>query len=267
MDFGPARVVLAAIDAAEQADEALALEAIARLLDLSHEEASDLVESIDRCGLALTGQDGESPRLLSAGRQYLERGGNVDDAVLEFLPMVIDDLDAREALLNAGTIMVEEFREAISAGGAVEHAREVVPEAFAAAVTEPLALRLFAAAVALTVRLSNGRPAGCVAEEILAMTMLGDARVWLDMKVEEGALGASAARDAGAHLSGIFELFGDDDVARMFHMAEPADAALAGHSELNHQLGVVDQRLEAWFLPFGGTAPTGHLDEPGDRRD
>lgn len=42
---------------------------------------------------------------------------------------------------------------------------------------------------------------------------------------------------------------------------EPADAAMAGHSPLNRKLGVLDQRLEAWFHPFGGVAGTGHLDE------
>jgi len=26
-------------------------------------------------------------------------------------------------------------------------------------------------------------------------------------------------------------------------------------------MGVVDQRIEAWFRPFGGTIPAGHLDD------
>jgi hypothetical protein len=32
---------------------------------------------------------------------------------------------------------------------------------------------------------------------------------------------------------------------------------------------VVDQRVESWFKPFGGVAPTGHLhvDEAGGDRD
>ena len=42
-------------------------------------------------------------------------------------------------------------------------------------------------------------------------------------------------------------------------MAEPADAALAGHDAISQQLGVADQRVESWFHAFGGTAPTGYL--------
>ena len=42
-------------------------------------------------------------------------------------------------------------------------------------------------------------------------------------------------------------------------MAEPADAALAGNDAINQQLGVADQRVESWFLAFGGTSPTGYL--------
>jgi hypothetical protein len=68
------------------------------------------------------------------------------------------------------------------------------------------------------------------------------------------------ARNCG----GLFELFEDDDVLDLFDMAEPADAAMAGHDPINRQLGVVDQRLEAWFDPFGSAAPTGYLRErPG----
>lgn len=44
----------------------------------------------------------------------------------------------------------------------------------ATAVTDSIALDLFAAAVALMTRLSHEQPAGCVAEEILApLTALG----------------------------------------------------------------------------------------------
>jgi hypothetical protein len=45
----------------------------------------------------------------------------------------------------------------------------------------------------------------------------------------------------------------------MFEMAEPADAALAGRDPISQQLGVADQRVQSWFRPFGGTAPTGYL--------
>jgi hypothetical protein len=35
-----------------------------------------------------------------------------------------------------------------------------------------------------------------------------------------------------------------------------------GHDPINEQLGVVDQRLEAWFDAYGWTAPTGYLQGP-----
>jgi hypothetical protein len=57
------------------------------------------------------------------------------------------------------------------------------------------------------------------------------------------------------------ELFEDDDVLRMFDMREPGDAALAGHDPISRQAGVVDQRIESWFKPFGWTIPTGYIGE------
>jgi hypothetical protein len=60
-------------------------------------------------------------------------------------------------------------------------------------------------------------------------------------------------------LKGVFELFEDDDVLDLFEMRESSDAALAGHDHLKQQMGVVDQRLEAWFKPFGWATPTGYI--------
>jgi hypothetical protein len=53
----------------------------------------------------------------------------------------------------------------------------------------------------------------------------------------------------------------------MFAMEEPSDAALAGHSFIHQQIGVADQRIEAWFVPFGGVAPTGYLHDRADPGD
>ena len=64
---------------------------------------------------------------------------------------------------------------------------------------------------------------------------------------------------------GLFDLFQDDDVDELFEMSEPADAALAGHTPLYRQLGVVDQRIEAWFTPFDWTTPTGYLHDHDPR--
>ena len=58
---------------------------------------------------------------------------------------------------------------------------------------------------------------------------------------------------------GIFELFEDDDVLDLFEMSEPSDAAVAGGDPVKREMGVVDQRIEAWFEPFGWTTPTGYI--------
>jgi hypothetical protein len=213
------------------------------------------IDQLYASGLMLDGLDeGHPPMLLTAGRQFLARGGDVDREVLAFLPRTIDDLNACEALLVAGTVLVDEFRIALPRGDSVEHAQQLVPAGFTAAVDERLALDLFAATAALMARLSNGEPAGCVAEEVISLALIEEARAWLEMRREEGELDEAEERAAGEELRGLFELFEDDDVLNMFEMAEPADAALAGQDPINQQLGVADQRVEAWFYSFGGTS-------------
>ena len=159
--------------------------------------------------------------MLDAGRQYLESHGEVDAATLRFLAGHIDDLHARASLLRAGTALVDEFRAAVLRGRAVEHARALVPHAFAVAVTERIALDLFAASVALMARLSAGARAGCVAEEIVAVALLDEALEWLAMRARAGELEEGAARAAIDKLRGIFDLFEDDDVLRVFEMRSP----------------------------------------------
>jgi hypothetical protein len=116
---------------------------------------------------------------------------------------------------------------------------------------------------ALMVRLGNGDPAGCVAEEIVAVSLLTEDEALLRERDQE--LGDEAVEHAVGELRGLFELFQDDDVLRMFEMVEPADAALGGQDPVNVAMGVADQRIEAWFDPFGGIAATGHLSGPGYR--
>jgi hypothetical protein len=83
------------------------------------------------------------------------------------------------------------------------------------------------------------------------------------LEVPGGAPPPFDARSATEALRGLFELFEDDDVLELFAMREPADAAVAGESARNRQLGTVDQRIEAWFEPFAWAAPTGYLRERG----
>jgi hypothetical protein len=235
------------------------LDELAARFDVSSETVEMAIETLERWGLALAGGELGPPMLLGAGAQFLARHGRVPLETLDFLPGVIDDLNAREALRRASFMLLDEFTHAIAAGDVVEHVREqVVPPAFAAAVDVRLATRMYAAASALIARLSAGHPAGCVAEEIVAVALMQEAEAILDVNEE---LSESDVKQATPELRGLFELFQDDDVLKLFEMSEPGDAAVAGHDPVNRQLGVADQRVEAWFRPFGWATAAGHLDE------
>ncbi|WP_205697740.1 hypothetical protein [Conexibacter sp. SYSU D00693] len=248
--------VLQAIGVAEAAEEVLDVGALATELDAELAELSGRLEAVRAWGLALPGEYGLPPLLLRAGRQYLARHGAVTPAVLDFLPGTVDDLDARAALLQAGTNLIDAFRAAILDGRAVEHATTLVPRAFAPAVDEPLALDLFAAAVALLARLAGGEPAGCVAEEVLAVALVEEAEAVLDARLAAGELEEPEADAATSEVRGLFDLLQETDVLDLFDMGEPADAAVASATTTDT---VVDQRLEAWFAPFPWAAQTGHL--------
>ena len=114
---------------------------------------------------------------------------------------------------------------------------------------------------ALLSRLSTEQPAGCVAEEVIAVSLINEARAWLELEADSGEFSARTAAGAIDVLPDLFALFEDDDVLRMFDMREPADAVIDGVSDAALWLGVADQRLEAWFIPFGGVAPTGYVDD------
>jgi len=253
------RRVLEAAGMAEAAGEPLDVATLALELHASPEETAEALHRSDGFGFVLGGP-GEIPVLTRAGRQFLRAAEPVPRPVLTFLSDTIDDLHARRALLVGGAVLIDEFRDALLGGRGVEHARELVPPAFRAAVDERLALDLYAAAVALLARLSSDHPAGCVAEEVLAVGLLDEAEEVLDTAAAAGRLAPADHREAADALRGLFDLFQDDDTLALWDMAEPADAAVAGQSALNEQAGVVDQRVEAWLVPFGWTAPTGYLD-------
>jgi len=262
MDFERARVVLGAVGIAEAGHQPIAPNELAKDLGVGEMHAKDLLETLQAWGLILLAPEtGSPPILLNSGRQYLARAGEVEESVLSFLPRVIDDLHARSALLEAGTILIDEFRVALLAGAGAQHARERVPAAFAPAIDERRALDLFAAAVALTARLSAGEPAGCVAEEVMAVALIADAGLVLELAKDSGEMSAAEAESALGELRSLFELFEDDDTLRMFEMEEPSDAAVARHSTIDQELGIADQRIEAWFSPFSWTAPTGYLSD------
>jgi hypothetical protein len=249
--------LLQAVGMAEASGAPLDLAALADELGRDEDGVGLHLAELEAMGLATT----RPPVLLRAGRQFLDARGEVPLHVLRFLPSVVDDLHARAALLEAGGVLVEEFREELKEGRGMQHAEGLVPPAFAAAVSEGLALDLFAAAVALMARLAEGSPAGCVAEEVMAVRLLEQAAATLDLRALEDRITEEELRLAVAELNGVYELFGDDDVLAMFEMVEPSDAAVAEHDPARQLMGVVDQRIESWFRPFGGVAPTGHISD------
>lgn len=93
----------------------------------------------------------------------------------------------------------------------------------------------------------------------MAVVLIEEAEMVLELAKEAGEMSDAEAQTAVGELRGVFELFQDDDTLRMLDMEEPSDAAVARHSAVDQQLGIADQRIEAWFSPFGWTAPTGYL--------
>ena len=230
--------------------EAIDIAGLAGDLGLAPGSVALGVEELERAGLIE--RDDGSTVLTCAGEQFLEMHGDVCHDALFFLAEVIDDLHARCVLLEAGRVLVEGFRLALLEGAGVAHARRLVPPAFTDAIDARVTYDLFAAAVALLARLSAGDPAGCIAEEILAVRLIEMAETLLQEQVEVEAISEGGAATAKTALRGIYELFEDDDVLELFEMHEPSDAA-SGQ-------GDVDQRFENWFQPFGGTPSTGHLE-------
>jgi hypothetical protein len=265
MTFDEAAPLLEAVGMAEASQDALDLPQLADELQRSVDGVREQLAELDGWGLLLTGEEGLPPMLLDAGRQYLRARGVVDDAVLNFLPKTLDDLIARRAVMEAGSNLVDEFAYQVARGRAVEHAQEIVPPAFADAMTARLAIDLFAATVALIARLANDTPAGCVAEEIIAVHLIEETKASLDLACDEGTLERNLATKAAAELNSLFDLFQDDDVLGLFEMREPADAAVANNDPISHQMGIADQRIEAWFEPFWGLPAAGHLARRTDR--
>jgi hypothetical protein len=258
--------LLQAVGVTQAADEPLDLDALANDLDISLPALDMDLEQLTLFGLVSLGDAFDSaPLLVRAGRQYLAIGGAVPHWELRFLAKTIDDLLARRALLRAGTTVVDEFRDRILSGQGAQYAADkLVPPAFAPAVDERLTIDLYAASVALLARLSADEPAGCVAEELVAVAVMDQAKAWLEALEAHDEISTEDAQAAAEATNDLFDLFQDDDVLNMFEMDEPADAALAGHDPINQQLAVADQRVESWFRPFEWTAPTGYLAEPDE---
>jgi hypothetical protein len=110
--------LLQAASMAEAEKQALDVQELASDIGTSEAAIAHELGELDARGLMLTGiEEGLPPMLRRAGRQYLARDGTVPLAVLSFLPHTIDDLDAREALIFAGLLLVDEFRSQLLSGG------------------------------------------------------------------------------------------------------------------------------------------------------
>ncbi len=248
--------------AAMGAGDVLDVQSLAHQLGASASDVRHALKDLEEVRLLCSGlDDGLVPILPRAGKQFIERKGHVPREVLHFLPRFVDDLYAREALVHAGRVLVDEFRERVLLGNAVDHAVELVPPSFAAAISERVALDLYAAAVALMARLSDERPAGCLAEEIMAVELLKQAERWLEGRCERQQLSQSEAETAARELGGLFELFEGDDVLALFALADPHDARVEKLKAAGRELGVLERRLASWFEPFGWTIPTGYMGE------
>jgi hypothetical protein len=118
--------LLEASGMAQAADTPLSVTELANELHVSSSTIRIELEELSRLGLIFDGlEEGLSPVLRNAGRQFLAGRSAVRHEVLRFLPHVIDDLYAREALLHGGTVIVDEFRAAFLDGDPVEHVREL----------------------------------------------------------------------------------------------------------------------------------------------
>jgi len=257
--------VLGVVGVSEAADEGLDPVELGRELDLSVDRVLATLEHLGDMGLI--GETGGSLAeeashfLTEAGSQYLRSPEAFDQTILEFLPSV-RNLHGRKALMLGGEIMVDEFRAQILEGNGLDWAREeIVPQAFRAIVDDRMTIQLYSAAVALMVRLENNEPASCVGEELMAVHLIDRAAMWLDFGGYEVQLTEDETRKAKESLRNIFDLFQDDDVLDLFDMTDPSDAAVHGHSPVALELGVVDQRPQNWFVPFGNAKKTGYLDD------
>ena len=253
----PTQVLALLASLPEEADAA-ALERLAAERGLTVEATAEALDWLARRGLCVRSEAPFPALVTEAGQQWLD-GLRIDDGALRFLPHHVDDLRARAALVAATQAVDAEFCESLAAGGGVGYALQLVPDAFVPAVDPLLATRLYAALVAVIARLTAGRPAACVAEELMAVALISEATSVLEDAVDAGRLDEDDFEVARSALSGIFELFEDDDVLMLFEMTEPADAAMAGHDPANRSLGVVDQRVESWFVAFGPELVAGHL--------
>ena len=102
--------LLQAAGMAEAVDEPIDVDRLASELSTSVETIRFELDQVHGMGLVSFIAEDEPPQLLHAGRQWLARNGEWSPHVLCFLPNYIDDLHARRALMEGGSVLVDEFR-------------------------------------------------------------------------------------------------------------------------------------------------------------
>jgi hypothetical protein len=253
----------------EEQDQVLDVASLVdRYPDQPVEEALRRLESY---GLYSDGTDGGLPPLVfPAGRQFIEREAEVERELLVFLPHYISDLNTREALICGGQILIDEFAAAIAADGGVDYAQQLVPLSYEPGIDKRMALRLYAAASALLARLSTEEPAGCLAEEVIALSLISEAHAWLEMQGDLGELDEDEVVLGRAATEDLFELFQDDDVRFLFGSEQGLDAEGRKELDLGAVPAVIEQdggaavasakkAINEWFEPLWGGPGTGHL--------
>lgn len=167
--------ILQAVGMAQATEEELEVAPLAAELDVLKGTVSSEIEQLERAGLMSSGDPGEPPMLLTApailGREARRAVGNPALPARGHRQLACPQSAHRRRI-----VLVDEFRYQHLQGDPVAHAKTLVPHAFEAVADEALALDLYAAAVALMVRLSDGHPAGCVAEEILGVALIEHAQ-------------------------------------------------------------------------------------------
>lgn len=209
MDQGLLARVLLAVAATGPAGEALTPEALDRLAGecgTTPFEMRAVSAYAQGAGLLRMSARGAPWRLTRAGCQFLGRGGGVDHSLLAFLPQTIDDLNARSALMRGGAALIGQFRLALLDGRVRHHAAKLVPSAFRGVIDEPVALDLFAAAIALTARLEAEQPPACMAEQMLVAHLVAHAEADLDDAVGNGTLSREDATAARAEFRSLARL-------------------------------------------------------------
>ena len=228
--------VLVAVAATEPAGEALSSDALERLaseIGTSAFEMQAVCAYGQSAGLLRMSVRDAPWRLTRAGRQFLHRSGQVEHALLAFLPQTVDDLHARSALMRGGASFVAQFRGALLDGRAPHYAAHLVPRSFRSQIDDPIALDLYAAAVGLIARLEAEQPPACMAEHLLARQLVLRAGAKLEEDVARGALSDEDAAAARAEFGGLAKLI-------------PAR-------------GRPQAPLESWFRPFPGAAATAYV--------